>query len=335
MAVGYKDYYQTLGVARDAGREDIQRVYRKLARKYHPDLNKGPDAEQKFKEINEAYQVLKDPEKRKAYDQLGAGWQEGQDFRPPPDWQADFDSGSRSGFGSRSDFRGAGEGDFSDFFETLFGGAFRQQYQGPGGRGTFVRAGADHEAVLRISLEEAFRGGMKTVTLTSQAPQPNGSVTSGQKTYDVKIPAGIRPDQKIRLGARCRRRGSYDTFKKTICEWKLYWGDRMTVKYSMVLKQAGVNRTSSVRVTEIADLCNTHPHIIDRFVCLGLVDPAGRDENNEEWIFQREVIPLVRKIIRLRNELGINYAGIGVVLDLLSRIEQLEAQIQVMQDRSS
>lgn len=109
----------------------------------------------------------------------------------------------------------------------------------------------------------------------------------------------------------------------------------MTVKYSMVLKQAGVNRTSSVRVTEIADLCNTHPHIIDRFVCLGLVDPAGRDEHNEEWIFQREVIPLVRKIIRLRNELGINYAGIGVVLDLLSRIEKLEAQIRVMQDRSS
>ncbi|MEE4111486.1 MAG: DnaJ domain-containing protein, partial [Desulfobacteraceae bacterium] len=140
MAVGYKDYYQTLGVARDAVREDIQRVYRKLARKYHPDLNKGLDAEQKFKEINEAYQVLKDPEKRKAYDQLGEGWQEGQDFRPPPDWQADFDSGSRSGFGSRSDFRGAVEGDFSDFFETLFGGAFRQQYQGPESRGTFVRA---------------------------------------------------------------------------------------------------------------------------------------------------------------------------------------------------
>jgi curved DNA-binding protein len=202
MAVGYKDYYQTLGVARDAGREDIQRVYRKLARKYHPDLNKGPDAEQKFKEINEAYQVLKDPEKRKAYDQLGAGWQEGQDFRPPPGWQADFDSGSRSGFGSGSDFRGAAEGDFSDFFETLFGGAFRQQYQGPESRGTFVRAGADHEAVLRISLEEAFRGGVKTVTLTSQASQPNGSVTSGQKTYDVKIPAGIQPGQKIRLAGQ-------------------------------------------------------------------------------------------------------------------------------------
>lgn len=202
MAVGYKDYYQTLGVARDAGREDIQRVYRKLARKYHPDLNKGPDAEQKFKEINEAYQVLKDPEKRKAYDQLGAGWQEGQDFRPPPDWQADFDSGPRSGFGSGSDFRGAGEGDFSDFFETLFGGAFRQPYQGPEGRETFVRAGADHEAVLRISLEEAFRGGVKTVTLTSQASQPNGSVASGQKTYDVKIPAGIRPGQKIRLAGQ-------------------------------------------------------------------------------------------------------------------------------------
>ncbi len=200
MTVGYKDYYGALGVQRGASREDIQRAYRKLARKYHPDLNKAPDAEQKFKEVNEAYQVLKDPEKRQNYDQLGAGWQEGQDFRPPPGWQADFDFGPRPGSGAG--FRGAAEGDFSDFFETLFGGAFRQQYQGAGGREPFMRAGADHEAVLRISLEEAFRGGLKTVTLTSREPQPDGPAAAGPKTYDVKIPPGILPGQKIRLAGQ-------------------------------------------------------------------------------------------------------------------------------------
>jgi curved DNA-binding protein len=200
MAVGYKDYYRALGVPRGASREDIQRAYRKLARKYHPDLNKAPDAEQKFKEVNEAYQVLKDPEKRQNYDQLGAGWQEGQDFRPPPGWRADFDFGPRSGSGAG--FRGAAEGDFSDFFETLFGGAFRQQSRGAGSREPFMRAGADHEGVLRISLEEAFRGGLKTVTLTSREPQRDGTAAAGPKTYDVKIPPGILPGQKIRLAGQ-------------------------------------------------------------------------------------------------------------------------------------
>jgi len=202
MAVDYKDYYEALGVERNAGQDDIQRAYRKLARKYHPDLNREPEAEQKFKEVNEAYQVLKDPEKRKAYDQLGAGWQEGQEFRPPPGWQADFNFGAQPGFGPSGGFQAGAEGDFSDFFETLFGGAFRQPYQGPAGRESFARSGSDHEAVLRISLEEAFRGGMKTVTLTSQTPQANGSVAAEQKTYDVKIPAGILPGQKIRLAGQ-------------------------------------------------------------------------------------------------------------------------------------
>jgi curved DNA-binding protein len=199
MAVGYKDYYEALGLKRDASREDIQRAYRKLARKYHPDLNKGPDAEQKFKEINEAYQVLKDPEKRQKYDRLGTGWQEGQDFHPPPGWDVHFDFGGRRRSAAESTFRNAAEGGFSDFFETLFGSAFRQQYQGLENRQPFASAGMDQEAVLRISLDEAFRGGMKTVTLTSQIPQPDGAVNTQQKTYDVKIPAGVRPGQKIRL----------------------------------------------------------------------------------------------------------------------------------------
>jgi DNA-binding transcriptional MerR regulator len=106
----------------------------------------------------------------------------------------------------------------------------------------------------------------------------------------------------------------------------------MNIKYSMVSRRTIVNGTAFVRMTEIAELCRVHPHIIHRFVHLGLIEPAGRDENSREWIFEQDVISLVRKIIRLRNELGINYAGIGVVLDLLSRIDRLEAQIRMMQE---
>ena len=109
----YKDYYKIMGVDRDATQEDIKRAYRKLARKYHPDVSKEESAQAKFQEMQEAYEVLRDPEKRAAYDRLGAGWQAGQDFRPPPDWDA--------GFEFSGDFGGAGESVFSDFFESLFG----------------------------------------------------------------------------------------------------------------------------------------------------------------------------------------------------------------------
>src|SRR5436189_5877546 len=115
MAVKFRDYYEILGVSRSASQDEIKSAYRKLARKYHPDVNKAADAEEKFKELGEAYEVLKDPEKRKKYDTLGANWREGQDFSPPPGW---------SGFGRRSATGGASASSFSDFFETLFGGGF-------------------------------------------------------------------------------------------------------------------------------------------------------------------------------------------------------------------
>src|SRR5512138_2868315 len=118
MAVKFRDYYEVLGVARTAPQEEIQRAYRKLARKFHPDVNKAKDAEDKFKEINEAYEVLKDPEKRKMYDQLGPEWRSGQDFRPPPGWE--YQQGFGGG-GGQTHFQWGGSGDFSDFFETLFG----------------------------------------------------------------------------------------------------------------------------------------------------------------------------------------------------------------------
>ena len=204
MAVKYRDYYEILGVKRAVGQDEIQRAYRKLARKYHPDVSKAANAEDKFKEVNEAYEVLKDPEKRKLYDQLGANWQAGQDFRPPPGWQT---QGFGQGGASQQEFHfGGDQGGFSDFFESIFGGAggFSQARGGPahggfGRRAVHRQAGADHETSIRISLEEAFHGGAKPITLQSRSVGPEGQLEVSEKRYDIKIPPGVLPHQKIRL----------------------------------------------------------------------------------------------------------------------------------------
>src|SRR5258705_9800154 len=132
----YKDYYKVMGVARDAKPEEIKKVYRRLARKYHPDVSKEPNAEARFKDVQEAYEVLKDPEKRAAYDQLGSNYRQGQQFTPPPDWGRDFEYSTN--FGGRED-----EG-FSDFFSSLFGARSAFRDQRGGGRGGFASAGEDH-----------------------------------------------------------------------------------------------------------------------------------------------------------------------------------------------
>lgn len=190
MAVSYKDYYKLLGVERTTATEEIAKAYKKLARKFHPDLNPGDSkAEEKFKEINEAYEVLKDPEKRKMYDQLGPNWKDGQQFQGAPG----FENMNFNG----QNFGGAG---FSDFFETLFGQAAR----GQGGRGGFgpdpfggfsarQRRGRDVEAELSVSLEDAIKGGRRTITLTM--PQ-------GDRTLEVNVPAGIREGGKLRLAGQ-------------------------------------------------------------------------------------------------------------------------------------
>ncbi|MEX0607427.1 MAG: DnaJ C-terminal domain-containing protein [Halofilum sp. (in: g-proteobacteria)] len=189
----YKDYYATLGVERGASQDAIKRAYRKLARKYHPDVSSEPDAEAQFQALQEAYEVLKDPEKRAAYDQLGHGWQQGQDFRPPPDWEQQFD------------FRGGGftRGDasaFSDFFESLFG-------RGGGGFGGFGRRGfedvqargPDHFARVELTLEEAYHGGKRPVTLESAAADAYRRVQASPRTLNVRIPPGVTEGQQIRL----------------------------------------------------------------------------------------------------------------------------------------
>jgi curved DNA-binding protein len=187
----YKDYYKVLGVSRDASQQDIKRAYRKLARKYHPDVSKEPDAETRFKEVGEAYEVLRDPEKRAAYDQLGSQYQSGQDFRPPPGWDANFDFGG-------GDFTGADASAFSDFFESLFGGGRSRSYR-QGFGGGFSARGQDHYAKVRIDVEDAFEGGTRRLTLSLPEQGPGGAGTARERTLSVRIPKGIREGQQIRL----------------------------------------------------------------------------------------------------------------------------------------
>lgn len=192
----FKDYYQIIGVARDASQDEIKRAYRKLARKYHPDVSKEANAEERFKEVQEAYEVLKDPEKRAAYDQLGANWRSGQDFRPPPDWGR--------GFEFTGSFGGAEDSGFSDFFASLFGSRspFAQARAGGARTRGFSAAGEDHVAKIEIELESAYRGGVQTIEL--QAPQltEDGRVAVRPRTLKVTIPAGVVAGQRIRLAGQ-------------------------------------------------------------------------------------------------------------------------------------
>jgi curved DNA-binding protein len=185
MAVGFQDYYDTLGVARDASEKDIRTAYRKLARQYHPDVNKDPGAEDRFKEVSEAYEVLRDAEKRERYDRLGANWKAGQDVSGAEGFSG-FEGFGGFGGGNgdvRVDFGG---GDFSDFFDSMFGGGAGGRRAGRGAGG-FAQRGGDQEAVLELSLEEAAAGGSKHITL------------GDGRDYDVSIPRGVRDGQRIRL----------------------------------------------------------------------------------------------------------------------------------------
>lgn len=188
----FKDYYKIMGVARDATQDEIKRTYRKLARKYHPDVSKETDAEARFKELGEAYEVLKDAEKRAAYDRLGANYKGGQEFRPPPDWNAGFEfSGGASGGGDGADF--------SDFFASLFGREFRA---GAAGRASSHTKGEDHHARVLIDLEDSYQGATRTITLRVPAVDTQGHVITRERLLDVTIPKGIRAGQHIRLSGQ-------------------------------------------------------------------------------------------------------------------------------------
>jgi curved DNA-binding protein len=191
----FKDYYQTLGVSRDAGADEIKKAFRRLARKYHPDVSKEADAEQRMREVNEAYAVLSDPEKRAAYDQLGQGYQTGQDFRPPPDWDAGFEFSGR-GFSPHE------AADFSDFFTELFGHMGGRQ-AGFGTRGGPYQArGEDHHAKVLLDLEDAFSGATRQINLQVPAMDAQGRVRLNTRTLNVKIPRGVKEGQIIRLAGQ-------------------------------------------------------------------------------------------------------------------------------------
>lgn len=189
----YKDYYDIMGVKKDATQDEIKRAYRKLARKYHPDVSTEKEAEKKFKEVGEAYEVMKDPEKRKAYDQLGSQWQAGQEFHPPPGWDAGFES-SQGG--------GPDLGGFSDFFESLYGRGFRSAGgRASSGRG-FQMRGEDHHATVMVELEDSYKGATRSITLQMPEPDPSGRFTTRPRTLKVRIPKGIRRGQQIRLAGQ-------------------------------------------------------------------------------------------------------------------------------------
>jgi curved DNA-binding protein len=197
----YKDYYETLGVSKAATQDEIKQAYRKLARKYHPDVSKLSDAEARFKEINEANEVLKDPEKRAAYDQVGQGFKAGQDFQPPPNWDAGFEfrGGEAPGGGFAGSF-GDGSFDASDFFESLFGARARAAGGGP--RRSASMQGEDHHAKVLIDLEDAYRGAERSISLRVPKEGADGRVTLEERRLDVHIPRGIRAGQHLRLSGQ-------------------------------------------------------------------------------------------------------------------------------------
>ncbi|OGT37415.1 MAG: cytochrome C biogenesis protein [Gammaproteobacteria bacterium RIFCSPHIGHO2_12_FULL_38_14] len=193
----YKDYYQILGVNRKASADEIKQAYRRLARKYHPDVSKEANAEEQFKNVKEAYEVLKDTDKRAAYDQLGSNWKAGQDFRPPPDWESQFQSRNapHQGF-TEEDLSG-----FSDFFSHLFRGGSasgfgREDFAG------FKQRGQDQQAKINITLEEAFQGCTKTIQLAMPGVAMSGQVQPEWRTIKVTIPKGTLQGRKLRLAGQ-------------------------------------------------------------------------------------------------------------------------------------
>ncbi len=196
----FKDYYQVMGVARDATEAQIKQAYRRLARKYHPDVSKEKNAEARFKEVGEAYEVLKNPEKRAAYDNLGQNHRSGEEFKAPPDWNSDFE------------FSGAGRGpaDYSDFFESLFGAQGRAQTGRSRGfhaeRGPPDR-GEDHHAKVMLDLEASLGGGSRSFTLKMPEVDAEGRLATKERILNVQVPKGILAGQSIRLAGQGAKAG--------------------------------------------------------------------------------------------------------------------------------
>ncbi|MBL7089464.1 DnaJ C-terminal domain-containing protein [Acidovorax sp.] len=208
----FKDYYQTLGVSPTATADEIKKAYRKLARKYHPDVSKEPDAVARMTALNEANAVLSDPEKRAAYDRLAQEphARPGQEFRPPPHWDAGFEFSDGAGSHGGTHGPGGASGDYSDFFEQLFGRAARargtsgraERGDGPQGPQAHAQRGTDHHARIELDLADAYRGAERTLTLQSAHQADDGSLVRDERQLAVKIPQGVREGQLIRLAGQ-------------------------------------------------------------------------------------------------------------------------------------
>lgn len=185
----YKDYYKILGIERNASQGDIKKAYRRLAGKYHPDVSKEPETEERFKEVGEAYAVLKDPKKRSAYDQLGSQWKTGEQFHPPPDWNTRYEYSSSH--------PGADAAAFSDFFETLFGTRDWTTAEGPAA--SFHPHGQDTHVKILINLEDAYQGATRILSLRHPRLDPSGHVAFHERHLSVNIPKGVYAGQHIRL----------------------------------------------------------------------------------------------------------------------------------------
>lgn len=202
----YKDYYKILGVTKDASKDDVQRAYKKLARKYHPDVNKAPDAEARFKEINEAKEVLRDPEKRKLYDRYGKDWQ--NSAQPPPYQGSSRDRQANPGGSSSRSYRYSDEesfrssDDFSEFFNQFFGDRFSSGAAGQGRDSYFNAPGQSREAEITVGLYEAFHGATRNITFQVFEARPDGQMVPGEKTLQVKIPRGVTSGTVIRLAGQ-------------------------------------------------------------------------------------------------------------------------------------
>lgn len=227
MSVQFQDYYKTLGVERKATQEEIQKAFRKLARKFHPDINKSKEAEEKFKKINEAYEVLKDAEKRSRYDLLGENYRAGQDFRPPPEWEQFFRQQGGTGGGTRTQtfsfgtgsFGNGGAGGFSDFFEMLFGGGAGGAFSGEeifsnvrntGSRMRQARPSQPQsqpeaqEIELPLTVEELYLGGKKSIQLEQIEYAANGTPNRSIRTFQISLPPGIKDGGIIRLSGNTK-----------------------------------------------------------------------------------------------------------------------------------
>ena len=191
----FKDYYQVLGVAREATADEVKKAYRRLARKFHPDVSKEPDASARMSEVNEAYAVLSDAERRAAFDAVGQGRRPGEFFTPPPDWDAGFEFSGRG-----ADAMDAGE--FSEFFAQMFGRTGAGAHRQPPSGAHFQMRGEDHHAKILLDLEDAWRGALRQITLKSPQVDAQGHVALRERTLDVRIPAGVRPGQLIRLAGQ-------------------------------------------------------------------------------------------------------------------------------------